>query len=89
MTKIDASFVFLGTWQRILCAFIAVLMFYNYLLPWPPVDGNQYAMGFSGVLAWSLAAVFGNKVRGARLLSVVALLIFLAAFISKLRGHAP
>ena len=62
-------------------------MFYNYLIPWPPVSKNQYAMGFFGVLASSLMAAFGNKVRGVRLLTLVAILIFLAAFISKLRGH--
>ena len=87
MVKLDASFVFLSAWQRVVCAVIAVLTFYNYLFPWPPINNNQFAMGFFGVLGWSLMAIFGNKVRGGRLLTCVAFLIFLAAFINRLHGH--
>jgi hypothetical protein len=88
MVKYDDSFVFLRTWQRLLCGLVAVFMLYNYMIPWPPRSHNQFGLGFFGFLAWSLLAVFGNKVRGARLLAALALLVWLAFFLMKLSGHA-
>jgi hypothetical protein len=87
MIKYDDSFVFLRTWQRVLCGFVAALMLYNYMIPWPPVSKNRFAIGFFGVLGWSLMAIFGNKVRGARLLSGLALLVCLAFYLIKFSGH--
>ena len=87
MIKYDDSFVFLSTWQRVLCGFIAAIMLYNYMIPWPPLDRNPFAIGFFGILGWSLAAIFGNRVRGARLLSALALLVCSAFFLVKFSGH--
>lgn len=87
MIKYDDSFVFLSTWQRVLCGFVAALMFYNYMVPWPPLGRNQFATGFVGILGWSLLAIFGNRVRGARLLAGLALLLYFAFFLMKISGH--
>lgn len=87
MFQHDESFVFLKKWHRAVSAFIAFLMVYNYLIPWPPPNRNQLAIGFFGSVSFALMAIFGNRVRGARLLSAITLLIFIAALFNKLVGH--
>jgi len=88
MLQYDDSFVFLKKWHRVAAAFIAALTAYNYLLPWPPGDRNRFATGVFGAASFSLMAIFGNRNRGARLLSFVTLLIFIAALFNKLVGHS-
>ena len=88
MFHYDESFVFLKKWQRVISALIATLMVYNYLLPWPPPSRNQLAIGLFGAVSFSLMAIFGNRVRGTRLLSAVTLLIFFVALVNKLVGHS-
>lgn len=87
MFQYDDSFVFLKRWQRIAAAFIASLIVYSYLLPWPPPNRNQFAIGFFGAVSFYLMAIFGNRVRGARLLSFVTLVIYILALLGKLTGR--
>jgi hypothetical protein len=73
---------------RSLCAISAMLTFYNYLMPWPPTSQSQFSIGFFGVLALSLMAIFGNKLRGARLVAGIAMLVFVVLLVRKLSGAA-
>lgn len=87
MFDYDESFVCLKRWHRFGCAFIAFLTTCNYLLPWPPTDRNGFAIGFFGTISFSLMAIFGNRNRGARLLSFMTMLIYILALLNKLVDH--
>ncbi|MDE2156846.1 MAG: hypothetical protein KGJ32_13295 [Xanthomonadaceae bacterium] len=88
MIKIDDSIAYLSTWQRAGCALSAVLMFYNYLLPWPPASRVQFGIGFFGAIGLSLAAIVGNRVRVIRWVTALCLLMCGVLLLSKLSGHA-